>query len=82
MPKEININIKELLKEKILLLNKNVTPEERAEAEKVIEISRPTLEKYLSGDIVKIETATRLVKFLNKKVQKRLTEINGMANIE
>lgn len=68
-------NIVELLKEKLITLSTSVTPAEKVEAEAEVGLSKPTVDKYLAGDIRKIETATKLVQFFSKKVQERIEKI-------
>lgn len=64
--------VKELLAEKLINLSKGITADEKIQAMDFVGISRPTLDKYLTGDIVKIDTATILLEFLNKIVQARI----------
>ena len=65
-------NVKDLLSKKLVTLSQGITIAERAEAEKEIPVSKPTLDKYLAGDIVKIDTALKLIEFFAKKVRARL----------
>lgn len=72
-------NVRELLSEKISSLSSGLTAEEKVHAMESVGISRPTLDKYLSGDIVKIDTATQLFEFLRKTVQARIDLINKIS---
>lgn len=72
-------NVKELLAQKLIDLSKGITAEEKLQAMDCVGISRPTLDKYLTGDIVKIDTATTLLEFLNKTVQARLDLIRTIS---
>ena len=65
-------NVKELLAHKLISLSESITADEKIKAMDSVGISRPTLDKYLTGDIVKIDTATTLLEFLNKTVKARL----------
>ena len=64
-----------ILKKKLIALSTSLTIEDREEAETVIGLSRPTLDKYMSGDIAKIETATKLVEFFSAKIKGRIKRI-------
>jgi predicted site-specific integrase-resolvase len=71
-------NLKEILANKLLVVSDNVSVQEKEEAMETLGISRPTLDKYLSGDIEKIskvETATELLQFLQEKVRQRIEKI-------
>ena len=61
------------LKEKFAAISDSITIEDKAAAETIM--SRPTIDKYLSGDITKIETAEKLLGFLNKRIQKRIRKV-------
>jgi hypothetical protein len=70
--------IKSLLAKKLLLLSESTSVSEKEEAMSVLGISRPTLDKYLSGDmdkIAKVDVATELNQFLSKKVKARMEKI-------
>ncbi len=72
-------DLKTMCAEKLEFLSNNITPKEKAEAMVSLEISKPTLDKYLKGGMIKIETATKLIQFLTEKVNDRtkvLTETN------
>lgn len=73
-------NVKELLAEKLINLSKGITADEKLQAMDSVGISRPTLDKYLTGDIVKIDTATTLLEFLNKTVQARINLIRTISD--
>ena len=51
---------------KILDLAKNLSPDDRSKAMEELEISEPTLRKYLSGDITKFDVADKLIAFMEK----------------
>lgn len=62
--------------EKLQALNKNITPQDKIAAGGIC--SRPTLDKYLSGDVVKIQTAIDLINFFEKKVNDRIKSLSKM----
>ena len=64
--------------DKLKALNNNVTPKDKVEAEK--HFSRPTIDKYLSGDVTKLQTAIDLIKFFDKKVNDRIKSISKMGD--
>lgn len=57
------------LKEKFETIAEAITPEDKKEAESIV--SRPTIDKYISGDIVKIETGEMLFNFFYERIQAR-----------
>lgn len=73
----MNANTKKVLSKRLVEIAEEVTVSDRQDAEIKIPISRPTLDKYLSGDIVKIDTATKLVQFFSEKIKARLELINA-----
>lgn len=68
-------NVKDVYAEKLMVLAKNITYEEKRQAREMLNISRPTLDKYLSGKGEKIEPAMKLIEFLTEKVKGRLNEL-------
>jgi hypothetical protein len=71
-------NLKEILANKLLVVSDNVSVQEKEDAMISLGISRPTLDKYLSGDsekISKVDTATELLQFLQEKVRQRIEKI-------
>lgn len=76
-------NIKEYLAGKLKDFSNSISEDEKIEAMALCEITRPTLDRYLSGDIeklAKIDTATKLFQFLKEKVNSRI-EIIGETNL-
>lgn len=71
-------NVKEILAKQLFLISDNVSIQEKDDAMQSLRISRPTLDKYLSGDserISKVDTATELLQFLQEKVRQRIEKI-------
>jgi uncharacterized Rossmann fold enzyme len=71
-------NIKSQFAAKLLALGQSVSAEEKLEAMDFLNISRPTFDKYISGDldkIAKVDTATELIQFLSEKVKNRIEKI-------
>jgi len=64
-------NVRDLIVQKLLTLSEGITPTDKAEAEAELPISKPTLDKYLNGEVVKIETAMKLITFFSQKVKER-----------
>lgn len=56
-------------------LSPNLTPVDKLNATTETGYSRPTVEKYLKGDVIKIEVATDLIKFFSGVVNKRIKEL-------
>jgi hypothetical protein len=69
-------DLKTVCADKLVALNANITAEEKIEAVNILPISRPTLDKYLKGDVVKIGTATVMIKHFTGKVNERIKELN------
>jgi predicted DNA-binding protein (UPF0251 family) len=69
-------DLKTVCADKLVALNNNITAKEKEEAVKGLGISRPTLDKYLKGDVPKIGTATVLIKHFTVKVNERIKELN------
>ena len=72
-------NVRELLAQKLIDLSDGITAEEKLQAMDCVGISRPTLDKYLTGDIGKIDIATSLLEFLKKTVQARIDLIRTIS---
>lgn len=68
-------DLKKICAAKLKDLSKNITVEDRTEAESYVPMSRPTLDKYMLGDIANIDKATRLIKFLTDKVNERFEKL-------
>jgi predicted transcriptional regulator len=61
--------------EKLKQLSPNVSLQDKADAKKAVGISRPTIEKYLNGNVVKMDTADKLIKFFSKRILRRVMEL-------
>jgi len=75
-PKAANLRRKcgDLLK----VVKDNVTPSNKVEAMATLKLSRPTLDKYIHGNVSKLDTGMALLAFLQAKVDesnRRLAEI-------
>lgn len=71
-------NIKGYLAGQLKYFNENVSEKEKVEALHTCQISRPTLERYLSGNpesLAKIDIATCLFEFFAIKVRDRIEYI-------
>jgi ribosomal protein S20 len=62
--------------QKLKELSANVSLKDKEDAIDELEISRPTIEKYLNGNVVKMDTADRLIKFFSKRIIKRMAELD------
>lgn len=74
-------DLKTTCAKKLGLLSGNITEKEKLEAQINLPISRPTLDKYLKGDVAKIETATQLIQFFTEKVNDR-TKVLSETNVD
>lgn len=68
-------DLKKVCSKRLKALNGNITAQDKLDALDHAKISRPTLEKYLIGKAVKIETATTLIKFFEGRIKERITEL-------
>jgi len=62
--------------EKLKQLSPNVSLLDKVGAQSELKISRPTIDKYLNGNVVKMDTADRLIKFFTKRINKRVQVLN------
>lgn len=69
------MDLKQQCSKKLIKLAANITNEDKDHAEKEIPVSRPTLDKYLKGDVVKLDIAVKLIKFLSTRVKKNQKSI-------
>lgn len=60
-------------------LRPNITPEDRDEAMKKLDLSVPTLSRYLNGEAKKIGTALNLIEFFNEKISDREKKLQEVA---
>lgn len=74
-------DLKTICAEKLGHLSNNITEKEKLEAQLSLPISRPTLDKYLKGDVIKIDTATQLIQFFTEKVNDR-TRVLAETNLD
>lgn len=71
----MSIDLKKTCEQKLQALIPNITPDDKKEVVSLKIVSRPTLDKYLDGEIVKIDTATTLIDFFTNKVKTRLAQL-------
>ena len=64
--------------EKLESLVKNITVTDRTDAVTEIPISRPTLDRYLNGEIIKAETAIKLIRFFSNRITARMKELDAI----
>ena len=72
-------NLKETCSEKLALLSTNIDASDKLEAKRKLNLSMPTIDKYLSGDIIKIDTAVKLIGFFTRIVKKRTKDLQRAA---
>lgn len=59
-------------------LEVNLTSKDKMDAEKELNLSRPTIDKYLNGSVPKLEIGKMLVQFFTGRVQERINELREM----
>jgi len=74
--KTMQQDIRSMLKDKMLEISLGITPQERVDACKKLNLSRPTMDKYLSGDIAKIEPAEKIINHFSRIIKKRAASIS------
>lgn len=52
-------------------LNPNITAQDRVDAQKELELSEPTVKRYLIGQAKEIDTAIRMINFLRGRIKQR-----------
>ena len=65
-----------MVSNRLIILAKSISVDEKVEAMELFGISRPTVDKYLCGDVSKVDLATNLVQFFAEKVKHRMEIIN------
>lgn len=65
--------------EKLKAFEGNITGPDKVDACSKLQISRPTLDKYLGGDISNIDTAIAIIEFFNGRISKRRKKLKGAA---
>lgn len=70
-------DIRTMLSDKMIEISNGTTAKEKADACTILGISRPTLDKYLSGDTVKIDIAEMILDHFSKIIKKRLNSIQS-----
>jgi hypothetical protein len=57
----------------------NITATDRDEATKELELSEPTVNRYLTGHVKKVETAIDLIEFFKKRINEREKKLDKVA---
>jgi hypothetical protein len=68
-------DLKKAYSKKLELLRPNLTGPDKTEACQELNISRPTIDKYLSGNVAKIDIADKIIKFLSERVNQRIKDL-------
>lgn len=64
-------DLKKVFSKRLAELQPNVTGADKLEAQTTLKLSRPTLDKYLSGTIAKLDVAEKIYVFFLAKVNQR-----------
>ncbi|MFL5809222.1 MAG: hypothetical protein ACJ749_06845 [Flavisolibacter sp.] len=59
-------------------LRPDITSEDRDEAMKKLDLSEPTLSRYLNGEAKKIGTALNLIEFFQKRISDREKKLDAI----
>jgi hypothetical protein len=60
-------------------LRPNITPQDRDEAQKELNLSEPTITRYLNGEAKKIETALDMIEFFQRRILERDKKLQGVS---
>jgi hypothetical protein len=71
--------LKKVYQKKLEALLPLITVDDRKEIVEQKIVSRPTLDNYLAGNIVKIDTANTILEFFTKRINRRVDRFNRNA---
>jgi hypothetical protein len=60
-------------------LRPDITSQDREDAQKELNLSEPTVTRYLNGEAKKIDTALDLIQFFKGKISERERKLQGAA---
>lgn len=66
-------DLKKVYQDRLNALLPLINADDKKEITKQNIVSRPTLDDYLKGNIVKIEVAHKIIEFLSKRVNQRIS---------
>lgn len=72
-------DLKSQVIQKLKGLEGNITGLDKTQACEKLKISRPTLDKYLSGDVSNVDTGISIFEFFNGKITRRIQRLNKVA---
>lgn len=64
----------------LLDLKRDITTQDREEAQKELDLGEATVSRYLIGEGKKIETVLALIEFFRKRIEDRDKKLEGAAN--
>lgn len=67
-------DFKKVYQDKLSALLPLINADDKKEIVKQGIVSRPTLDSYLDGNIIKIEVAQQIIEFLSKRVNQRIAK--------
>lgn len=68
-------DVRTQLEEQLKAIGEVATPNDLKEAEIKLKVSKRTLDKYLQGNIVRLDTTLSLIEFFSERLSKRYQEI-------
>lgn len=72
-------NLKAVCQKELIELLPNITASDKEEACKKTNTSRPTLDRYLKGEIKNLDRAIKIINFFKGKVKARVSQLKGAA---
>lgn len=70
---------KELLINRLQTMDKELTPDDRKEAERALDLSRVTIDKYLGGDVPNVDLGIKIYEFFAGRIKEKIEKIKAIA---
>lgn len=77
-----NVPQKEIIKGALLSIAKNVTANDRKEAMKELNVSKPTVNVYLRGNVMDIDKGMAMLQFFKGRVTARAEQLATMTGVQ
>lgn len=75
----MSTELKDMVVQKLTGLTGNITGQDKKDACTKLKVSRPTLDKYLSGEVPNVDTGLTILEFFNGKISKRMDRLKRVA---
>lgn len=71
-------DLRKQLVKKLKTLDANITGQDKLDACRELPVSRPTLDKYLDGEVADVEKAVSIIEFFSHRITDRLKRIQAI----